>query len=106
MQTRSGIRSLLPGSIIQDFMFSPCGYSMNGILDDAYWTIHITPESHCSYASFETNLRGESYNALVKAVLDIFRPQVRRRRGLTRGWPPRSPFAPPPPCVCVVSASR
>lgn len=84
-------------------MFSPCGYSMNGILDDAYWTIHITPESHCSYASFETNLRGESYNALVKAVLDIFRPQVRRR---ARGCPPcgrrRRPLTWPP----AGSASR
>jgi hypothetical protein len=71
----SGITSLLPGSLIQDYVFDPCGYSMNGLLFDAYWTIHITPESHCSYASFETNLRMTNYSALVKAVLDIFRPK-------------------------------
>ena len=47
---------------------------MNGLLRQAYWTIHITPESHCSYASFETNLRMVNYVPLVKAVLDIFRP--------------------------------
>jgi hypothetical protein len=48
---------------------------MNGLLQEAYWTIHITPESHCSYASFETNVRLNNYGPLVKAVLDIFRPK-------------------------------
>ena len=48
---------------------------MNGLLYDAYWTIHITPESHCSYASFETNVRMRDYNSLVRAVLAIFRPK-------------------------------
>ena len=71
----SGIDTLLPGSSIQEFCFEPCGYSMNGLLYDAYWTIHITPESHCSYASFETNIRMRDYSSLIKAVLAIFRPQ-------------------------------
>ncbi len=71
----SGISSLLPGSSIQEYVFDPCGYSMNGLLQEAYWTIHITPESHCSYASFETNVRLNNYGPLVKAVLDIFRPK-------------------------------
>jgi len=68
------IDQLLPGSSIQEHVFEPCGYSMNGLLRDAYWTIHITPESHCSYASFETNLRMRDYSALVRAVLAIFKP--------------------------------
>lgn len=71
----SGIDTLLPGSQIQEFCFDPCGYSMNGLLYDAYWTIHITPESHCSYASFETNVRMSNYSSLIKAVLAIFRPK-------------------------------
>jgi hypothetical protein len=71
----SGIDTLLPGSLIQEFCFDPCGYSMNGLLYDAYWTIHITPESHCSYASFETNIRMSNYDSLIKAVLAIFRPR-------------------------------
>jgi hypothetical protein len=48
---------------------------MNGLLYDSYWTIHITPESHCSYASFETNIRMSNYDGLLKAVLAIFRPR-------------------------------
>ena len=52
---RSGIDLLLPGSSIDGFLFNPCGYSCNGLLDDTYFTIHITPEPECSFVSFETN---------------------------------------------------
>ncbi|KAI9906506.1 hypothetical protein PsorP6_016583 [Peronosclerospora sorghi] len=74
MTIESGIRDLVPGAVIDDFAFDPCGYSMNGILFDAYYTIHITPESHCSYVSFETNARLRSYASLLKNVLRCFRP--------------------------------
>lgn len=72
---RSGIKELMPGADIQEFVFDPCGYSMNGLMYEAYFTIHITPEAEFSYASFETNLRQGSYNALVKRVLAIFKPE-------------------------------
>mmetsp|Transcript_11468 Transcript_11468/g.39980 ORF Transcript_11468/g.39980 Transcript_11468/m.39980 type:complete len:563 (-) Transcript_11468:240-1928(-) len=72
---RSGIKELMPGADIQEFQFDPCGYSMNGLMFEAYFTIHITPEAEFSYASFETNIRQGSYNALVKRVLSIFKPE-------------------------------
>ncbi|PVH14385.1 S-adenosylmethionine decarboxylase proenzyme [Candidozyma duobushaemuli] len=41
------------------FAFSPCGYSSNSVCSKNghgyYYTLHITPESGWSYASFETN---------------------------------------------------
>ncbi|GLE09894.1 hypothetical protein PINS_up021833 [Pythium insidiosum] len=74
MTIESGIRDLVPGAVLDDFAFDPCGYSMNGILFDAYYTIHITPESHCSYVSFETNARLRCYEPLLKNVLRCFRP--------------------------------
>ena len=64
----SGIRDLVPSHAIDDYVFEPCGYSMNGIAPAAfstttttatcsrfgeYSTIHITPEDGFSYASFE-----------------------------------------------------
>ena len=55
MTDASGIGELLPGVKIDDWAFEPCGYSMNGLRDGFYYTIHITPESGFSYASFETN---------------------------------------------------
>lgn len=42
--------------IIDDFVFEPFGYSVNGLLDDRYFTIHITPQEECSYISFESNI--------------------------------------------------
>lgn len=40
------------------FSFTPCGYSSNSVSSlpgGYYYTLHITPESGWSYASFETN---------------------------------------------------
>ncbi|KAJ8315685.1 hypothetical protein KUTeg_007835 [Tegillarca granosa] len=72
---KSGIVDIIPGVKIDDFLFDPCGYSMNGILPGGYYiTIHVTPEPHCSYVSFETNIPQESYHDLVSKVLDTFRP--------------------------------
>jgi S-adenosylmethionine decarboxylase len=74
---RSGIGKLMPdGAVVHDYMFEPCGYSMNGrAAGDAYWTIHITPEAHCSYASFETNYQCESYADLIKRIVAVFKPK-------------------------------
>lgn len=49
----SGISSLLPNAKIDDYVFEPCGYSMNGLEGDGFSTIHITPEEAFSYASLE-----------------------------------------------------
>ena len=78
----SGIDKIFPNMTVDDFLFEPCGYSMNGILKDdkmdyglgEYMTIHITPEPEFSYVSFETNVPLESYLDLIKTVLNIFRP--------------------------------
>uniref|UniRef100_A0A8C5Q582 S-adenosylmethionine decarboxylase proenzyme n=1 Tax=Leptobrachium leishanense TaxID=445787 RepID=A0A8C5Q582_9ANUR len=72
----SGIRDLIPGSVIDATMFSPCGYSMNGMKSDGtYWTIHITPEPEFSYVSFETNVSLTSYDDLISKVVDVFKPR-------------------------------
>jgi len=69
-----GIANLLPGSETNEFNFSPCGYSMNGLFREAYYTIHVTPEPHCSYASFETNVTPASCVKLISSVCEIFKP--------------------------------
>ena len=55
MTVLSGIGALLPGVKVDNWAFEPCGYSMNGLRGDFYYTVHITPEPGVSYASFETN---------------------------------------------------
>ncbi|XP_044740349.1 S-adenosylmethionine decarboxylase proenzyme isoform X2 [Chrysoperla carnea] len=72
---RSGIDKLIPNMVIDDFLFEPCGYSMNGISKTGhYMTIHITPEQDFSYVSFETNAPLVSYKDLMNRVLNTFKP--------------------------------
>ncbi|XP_032458644.1 S-adenosylmethionine decarboxylase proenzyme-like isoform X2 [Phocoena sinus] len=71
----SGIRDLIPGSVIDATLFNPCGYSMNGMKSDGtYWTIHVTPEPEFSYVSFETNLSQTSYDDLIGKLMEVFKP--------------------------------
>jgi len=75
MTKKAGINALCPGAQIDEAAFTPCGYSMNAILYDAYFTIHITPEPACSYVSFETNALIDNYCPLVRNVLNAFKPK-------------------------------
>jgi len=72
----SGISSIFSGAIIDDFQFDPIGYSMNGMMGEYYFTIHITPNLKCSYVSFETNFPCKNYTALIQQVLTVFKPST------------------------------
>lgn len=63
--------SLLPDFIIDDFVFSPYGYSLNAIKGKQYLTIHITPQADSSYVSFESNL---NLIDLAPKILNILAP--------------------------------
>ncbi len=70
-QTREAIREqlsldeLFDGFEIDDHLFTPLGYSVNGIKGDRYFTIHITPQELSSYCSFETNIAAKDLQAIV-----------------------------------------
>ncbi|KAJ2844195.1 spermidine resistance protein, partial [Coemansia erecta] len=80
----SGIAEIYPKSASDSFLFSPCGFSLNGLQGDGYYTIHVTPEPHCSYASFETNVADDEaidlnspggIKKLVEQVTCVFGPR-------------------------------
>lgn len=71
----SGIADLVPGAELDDLVFDPCGYSSNGLLEDSYFTIHVTPQPYCSFASFETNLPQANYTQLINRVVAVFKPR-------------------------------
>eukprot|EP00181_Compsopogon_caeruleus_P001923 CAMPEP_0184682422 /NCGR_PEP_ID=MMETSP0312-20130426/7248_1 /TAXON_ID=31354 /ORGANISM="Compsopogon coeruleus, Strain SAG 36.94" /LENGTH=340 /DNA_ID=CAMNT_0027134083 /DNA_START=234 /DNA_END=1253 /DNA_ORIENTATION=- len=72
---QTGLESLLGENVIVDaYNFDPCGYSMNALINDVFFTVHITPEPNCSYVSFETNATPVQYSALIAGVLSIFKP--------------------------------
>jgi len=70
----SGLDIICPWMMKDSFLFSPCGYSLNGISDIRYFTIHVTPEPGGSYASFETNIIEKDYSKLIKDVISVFKP--------------------------------
>jgi S-adenosylmethionine decarboxylase len=74
MTARSGLADLLPGVHIDPWAFEPCGYSMNGLREQYYYTVHVTPERDFSYASFETNDPRFREPALVERVVGLFAP--------------------------------
>ncbi|PIK56645.1 putative S-adenosylmethionine decarboxylase proenzyme-like [Apostichopus japonicus] len=71
----SGIDKILPAAKIDEQLFKPCGYSMNGLLpNNQYVTIHVTPQAEFSYVSFETNVEKEDFSGLVQKVIETFKP--------------------------------
>lgn len=85
--------SKYPDARIDAYLFTPCGFSANGVIpapggapdgsrkgSDAthYFTVHVTPEPQCSYASFETNVparqTGRETADVVEHVVGIFKP--------------------------------
>jgi len=73
---KTGLCNLYPEAKLDSYLFEPCGYSANGLLEDSYFNIHVTPEPICSYASFETNIP-VSLGAImdvIQQVIAIFEP--------------------------------
>lgn len=90
--------SIYPDAKIDAYLFTPCGFSANGVIpapatpsseDDPsakavskaahYFTVHVTPEPNCSFASFETNVPGGQHQTrqtadVIEHVVGIFRP--------------------------------
>ncbi|OOF94375.1 hypothetical protein ASPCADRAFT_208890 [Aspergillus carbonarius ITEM 5010] len=78
-------KSKFPESRIDAYLFTPCGFSANGVIPTPdkntgthYFTVHVTPEPQCSYASFETNVphsqNGQTTQEIVEQVVNIFKP--------------------------------
>lgn len=88
--------SKYPDARIDAYLFSPCGFSANAVIpapasaqegedgDRAaagathYFTVHVTPEPNCSFASFETNVpggqNGRETSEVIQHVVGIFKP--------------------------------
>ena len=82
--------SLYPDARVDAYLFSPCGFSANGVIPAPpsahmdkfnathYFTVHVTPEPDCSFASFETNVpggqSGRTTSDIIEHVVSIFKP--------------------------------
>ena len=74
-----------PDARVDAYLFTPCGFSANGVIPAPngpeathYFTVHVTPEPNCSYASFETNVpakqTGRETADIITQVVNIFKP--------------------------------
>ena len=70
----SRLNGLYGGMAVDSHFFYPCGYSLNGILADRYYTIHVTPQPDGSYASFETNVIEVDYTRVIREIIGVFKP--------------------------------
>jgi S-adenosylmethionine decarboxylase len=78
--------SRYPDARVDAYLFTPCGFSANGVIPAPegagtathYFTVHVTPEPQCSYASFETNVpgrqTGRETHEVIEHVVNIFKP--------------------------------
>ena len=72
---RFGLNRIYPQMITDSYVFSPYGYSINGIIEKKYYTVHVTPHSEGSYASFETNVMENNYSGTIANLVSIFKPE-------------------------------
>jgi len=62
--------------LLDNYFFHPQGYSLNGVSNGHYVTIHVTPESPASYSSLETTLLDEHRcGAIIGELTSIFKPR-------------------------------
>ncbi|WP_286263114.1 adenosylmethionine decarboxylase [Thalassotalea atypica] len=66
------ISQILPDFTLDDFVFSPYGYSLNAIKNKQYLTIHVTPQAESSYISFASNI---DLMTLAPTLLEILTPK-------------------------------
>lgn len=74
IEQHCGIDCLYSGMQTDSHLFFPAGYSLNGIRDERYYTVHVTPQKSGSYTSFETNVIEPDYGPVTAQVVDAFRP--------------------------------
>jgi hypothetical protein len=66
------VRNELYDWLIDDFIFEPQGYSLNGCKQEQYITIHCTPNNECSYISIE--YKGDIKLDVFQNIVDLLKP--------------------------------
>lgn len=65
------LEKIIPDFELDDFVFEPFGYSLNAVKGNDYLTIHLTPQAHNSYVSFESSLNLIDF---IPVILEVFLP--------------------------------
>ena len=75
IKNRMGLERLFENAQVDDYLFKPAGYSLNGLVGKRqYYTIHVTPQEPGFYVSFETNITEQSVDEITERVISLFKP--------------------------------
>lgn len=75
IESTLAVLQFFPGLQIDQFTFSPKGYSLNALAGEQYLTIHITPEKLSTYLSVESSLEAQVMQPFSEHLYALFRPQ-------------------------------
>ena len=68
------LKEFFPQLLIDQFTFTPKGYSLNAIADNHYLTIHITPEKLSTYLSLESSFSNQVMQSYIQHIIRLFSP--------------------------------
>ncbi len=75
IESRLSLLRFFPCLQIDQFTFTPKGYSLNAIADGHYLTIHITPEKLSTYLSLESSFATPEITPFIEHLHSLFQPQ-------------------------------
>lgn len=79
------VKQFFPQLLIDQFTFTPKGYSLNAICAAHYLTIHITPEKLSTYLSLESSFAAYIIEPYRKHLIELFSPQKSHLMSFRRG---------------------
>lgn len=68
------LTDFFPELCIDQYTFTPKGYSVNAIAGNNYLTIHITPEKLSNYLSLESSFDKQTMQPFIKHLIRLFAP--------------------------------
>ncbi len=69
-----GLSLIKAPMVVDTHFFHPQGYSLNGLFEGGYLTVHVTPEPEASYTGLETNIIDPECCQTVHEITRMFKP--------------------------------
>ncbi|WP_019617153.1 hypothetical protein [Psychromonas ossibalaenae] len=74
IESTLALLAFFPQLQIDQFTFTPKGYSLNAINEEHYLTVHITPETLSTYFSLESSFDNQLMQPFIGHLSALFRP--------------------------------
>lgn len=74
IESTLALTDFFPALCLDQYTFTPKGYSLNAIAGNNYLTIHITPEKLSNYLSLESSFAEQVMQPFIKHLMRLFTP--------------------------------